>query len=303
MKGRISAVAFGLLVGLGLGCSGAATSEREKAAPPAPPGPTPVAAGPTEPPPPPPKRESLKDRKMDFVIAPGQMAKDWKDDFDAAGKKYHGKLVELTGAAWATPLNLAPGSGTLMVIDAGDPAAVQDTVTACRFNPEDGAKYQQLEELSEGQRVRIRGVGISPFQGRGLVDCEFLEVGPSTAIPCTVKELFAAFDKSDAEARKRYMNKPLVLRAKVLAAQSETNPSGHTLKLIDPGGDEKQWILAYTWKTALNPDRVAALEAAKAGQTVIVIAISRPARYPLQLQELRFLSAPPQGVTLPDAKE
>jgi len=288
-----------------LGCGSSSTSERDKTPVPAPPTPSAqVSEGGTLPRPPEPKRESLKSRTPDFVTTPGRIAKDWKDDYLAAGKKYQGKVIEVKGAALYVSPNDPPGSGRLMVIDEGARGFdAANSLIACTFTPEEAVKYQQLEELSEGQLVRLRGVGIAPEKGRGLVDCEFLEVGSSTAIPCTVSELFAAFAKSPAEAVQKYTDRMIVCRVKVVSAEKDKELGGAICwEIADPEGDGNQRIPVFISASGRDRRRLESLYSVVRGQTIIVIGKSDTHGDPLRLTEARVLQVPPHGVVLPSSK-
>ncbi len=231
------------------------------------------------------------------------MARDWRADDRTAGPKYRGKLVEIEG--WAVKVTESdPVGGTrLMIADKGArDSAVLDSIIVCTFAPEEAARYQKLEALSEGQSVKIRGVGIDPSQGsNGLVDCEFLEVGPSTAVPCSVAGLFAEFEKSPADGAEKYMRKTLVCRVKIVSVETES--IGTRWEVTDPDGDGKRRLPVFITSFARHASRKQEVSGVQPGQVLTVLAKSDSGGTPLRLMNVRILQQPPDGVTLPGGKK
>lgn len=243
--------------------------------------------------------DSLKTRTPDIVTTPGQIAKDWKADSNAAGKKYQGKFVEISGSALHVSQRDPPGSGKLLVVDADatDNLAASNSLVACSFVPSDAVKYQNLEALARGQRVKVRGIGSDKLRST-LVKCEFLEVGPTTAIPCTVSGIHAAFAKSPAEAAKKYLGRVLVCRVQVMRVDPDIlEKNSGTWWVTDVGGKSKEYLEAFI--PYQNEGRLKRFAAVVRGQTVILLGETDAISAPLRLREIRVLNEAPEGIELP----
>jgi hypothetical protein len=280
-----------------VGCGSPATPPQPAQAPSAPapepvPGPRTAEPGGQSP-------GSLKARAPEIVTTPGQIAKDWKDDDGAAGKKYQGKVVEINGSVLNVSQRDPPGSGKLIVVDADatDNLAASESLVACSFVPGDAVKYQNLEALARGQRVKVRGIGSDQLRS-SLIECEFLQVGPTTAIPCTVSEIHAAFAKSPAEAAQKYLGRALVCRVQVSQADPNilANNCGRW-RVTDVGGDGKEYLEAFI--PYQDAERLKRFAAVALGQTVILLGETDSMAAPLRLTEIRVLKEPPEGVELP----
>lgn len=147
----------------------------------------------------------VKDDKPDFVFDVPTWRDEWKNDREAAKKKYTGKIVELTGeviyvmvafegSLAGRDLRSGPGGWVNLKNPNGSP------VTCTTTDP------QPWLTVSEGSKIRIRGRA-GKANDEDLVDCVIVEAGPSSALAVTVEEITAAVAADLGAAEKKYDKK------------------------------------------------------------------------------------------------
>jgi hypothetical protein len=115
--------------------------------------------------------------------------------------------------------------------------------------------------------VTVRGKTDGSLPSLG--DCEFVKVGASTAIPTTVAALDAEFKKNRDAAEKKYDEKSVVVKVKVLDAKTEDKKVIWTV--TDAAGKGTAKIKA--WADPLLDDKfLKELEMVKAGDVIVLIA-------------------------------
>jgi hypothetical protein len=238
------------------------------------------------------------DPKPDFTLTAEAYAKEARADGKAFREKYKGKIVELTATVW----NPRVSDGDVLLNGwRGKPSNLQTEVfSALPKGKKLGDKLEpRLRALARGQKVTVRGKqdgNSTPV----LVDCEFVKIGPSTAIPATVSGLVADFTKDEKAADDKYRDKSVVLRAKVLVAKAERDVVKWTLGDATGKGGPKIEAVA----DPLYGDPLKTLEKVKPGDTIILIAdVGSFYGTPCGLAYPRLLDQPPEGVKLPGGKK
>jgi hypothetical protein len=235
-----------------------------------------------------------KEAKPDFVVTAEALAKEHKADRKAFAAKYNGKLVEVTGTVFRT----RPSGGDVLLD--GYKEKPTDVLTAtyvvCDIPPK---LQEQLRALAKGQQVTVRGKADGSIVP-GLLQCEFVKVGPSPARPFTVAALAAEFKKDRDAARKKYDGKPVVLRVKVL--QAKTDGEKVRWSVTDAAGKGGATIDAWA-DSLFNKDFLKELEKVKAGDVIVLLAEADSLGDPVRLWNAVVLKEPPAGVKLPGDKK
>lgn len=233
------------------------------------------------------------DPKPDFTLTVEAFAKEAKANGKAFRAKYKNKVVELSGAVW----NPRVPQGDVMLT--GTDAKVAEIDKIVSVSPPKFKLEQRHRALARGQKVTVRGKQADAAYP-ALIDCEFVTVGPSTAIPVTVPGLAAEFTADAAMADKKYEGRSVVLRAKVLAAKAEKDKVRWTLTAPDGKGDAKIEVLA----DPLFGDPLKKLQQVKAGDVIVLIGdVSSLYGTPCELRYPLVLDEPPAGVKLPGDKK
>jgi hypothetical protein len=231
------------------------------------------------------------DLKPDFTLTAQQFGKEFQTDRKAFETKYKGKVVEVSGTVW----NTRPPTGDVLLHGNKNKEAFIGEYVSCTPM----AKLQeQLRGLARGQQVTVRGKTDGSLPSLG--DCEFVKVGASTAIPTTVAALDAEFKKNRDAAEKKYDEKSVVVKVKVLDAKTEDKKVIWTV--TDAAGKGTAKIKA--WADPLLDDKfLKELEMVKAGDVIVLIAEAQPGGDSARLWDATVLKEPPAGVKLPGAKK
>lgn len=227
-------------------------------------------------------------RETDFVVSPDVFAKEAHTDPAAFRAKYHNKVVEVTGTVCF--LRLYDGAGFLHGYKENEKDPLGKLVC---FAPLEQHR-DQLWALSQGQEVTVRGTQTDA--GYPVLDrCEFVKVKPSTAIPVTVASLTAEFNADSRAAQKKYFNKSVVVRVKVLATRTE----GNTFKTVkwtvtdpDAKGDTTIEVIA---DAATRAEFLKRLEQIRVGDVIVLLGEANGHC----LADVAVLKEPPAGVKLP----
>jgi hypothetical protein len=162
------------------------------------------------------------------------------------------------------------------------------------------ALESQRRALAQGQQVTIRGRQVDGTHP-ALGDCEFVEVGPSTAIPVTVSSLAAEFKENTEAANKKYTHeKSVVLRAKVVAVG--VTEWKHTRWTITDVGGEGVKIDAYPVHPESNEKLREELRQVKASDVLVLMCQAYDGVNTASLRQCVILREPPAGVKLPGEK-
>jgi hypothetical protein len=235
---------------------------------------------------------SAADEKPDHVVTAKDFAKEYQDDKKAFVAKYGGKTVEMSGTVWAP----RPSGGDVLLygnekkgefsgtfIPVGAPAKLQD----------------QLRALSQGQQVTVRGKVPVKTVFPGLEQCELVKIGPSTAIPVTLAALAAEYKKDTKAAEKKYTDRFVVVRVKVLDAKAANDKV--TWTVTDAVGKDGPKVEANAF-TQFSDKLLGELKAVKPGDTVVLMSPVIDAGG-VTLHGAFLLKEPPAGVKLPGDKK
>jgi hypothetical protein len=233
------------------------------------------------------------DPKPDFTVTAEEFSKELISDPNGFAKKYTGKTVEVSGTVRAT----APSEFRVMLHGVKEkPSDALDKGVACEVPPK---LDEQLRGLARGQQVTVRGTCARGDRLK-LTECEFVKVGPSTAIPVTVSGLVAEFKKDAVAARKVYDKKAVVARVEVLSAKKDGDVMTWIAVEVGTKGPAKVQVRA---KVSLDKKYFAELEQVKPGDVMVVLADVDPVDDPLMLRNAVLLKEPPPGVKLPGDKK
>jgi|SRR5579883_107459 len=233
------------------------------------------------------------DPKPDFTVTAQDFGKQYQTDANAFRKKYAGTVVELTGTVWTTN----PAKRHVLLHGNKMKDTFFGEYIPCHM-PE--KLQEQLRGLAKGQQVTFRGKYPKTAAFPGLEECEIVKLGPSTAIPVTVESLVAEFKKDPDAARKKYDEKSVVVRVKVLDAKTDDDKVRWSVADVAGKGGTKieAWADSYLEKKFLTE-----LEKVKAGDVLVLIAEASPLGDPVRLWDAVVVKEPPTGVKLPGGKK
>jgi|GEM_PF-2242459 len=235
------------------------------------------------------------DAKVDFKVTAEELAKEFKADAKAAGAKYKGKSVEITGTVWATRHDVDN------ILLNGFKSKPTDVVGELAYLNVTGESKSKIRGLAKGQTVTARGVmDGGPFAG--LNKCDVIKVGPSTAIPATIEKLDTEYKMNRVAFKKKYTGLQFLLKAKVA-------------NVIDKDSF-MIWTVTYTAKKNgvkievvtggfLSRELNAEFRAVKEGDeiTFLVSLDSIADDMPFSLRDVVLLKELPEGVKLPAVKK
>lgn len=226
-----------------------------------------------------------------FTLTAEELFAAYDQDRTAFKAKYAGKWVELSGVVHRPRVASRGSSDLLLVGKTPKPGKFDFGFVSITPSKAEAGKYDGLKALAKGQAVTVRG----EVQEYGQVTkCEFVKVGPSTAVPTTPSELLAAL--FDDATRDKFLGKDVVLRGEVRKAN--WNGTIAHLDVADPGAKDGPLLEA-----SINPnDQEHGKELAKLPVNSVVILIGEAqAINDGRIWDFRVLQAPPEGVTLPEA--
>jgi hypothetical protein len=155
-----------------------------------------------------PAKVNLKDLPA-VALKAEDLFKEFKADRDAVNSKYKGKSIEVSGIVFMSHRNNAAAQPVVWLEGKKDTKNAFDTIQCVMDSSDEG----RVDELAKGQTAKIRGV-VAEF-GDGLINCEFVETGPTTAIKESISELVSAFEKDKKQAGAKYDDKDVRLTGKV----------------------------------------------------------------------------------------
>jgi lysyl-tRNA synthetase class II len=234
----------------------------------------------------------------DFKLTAEAFAKEAKEaraDEKAFLAKYKGKTVEISGTVSRTTIP----DRVLMFTGYKEKGAIGLGERAAALVPE--KLDAQLRALSIGQQVTVRGTFTRTSVIAALDNCEIVKTGPSTALPTTVAALEAECKKNRDAAEKKYGNKSVVVRVKVVEAKLD---SSKVLWTVSDATAAKGAPQVPAWADPLLDKKFQEqLQQVKAGDVVIVMGQARPLFGSFDLWDCVVLKEPPPGVKLPGAKK
>jgi hypothetical protein len=221
-----------------------------------------------------------------------QLLKDLKAGQRKAKTKYDGKRVELTGKV----LDPSPPVGFYLWSPGGTSGGIRVLLRTSDRN-----KLEGMRAVSRSQSMVVRGkVAVSEIEGHAeITDAEIVRVGPSPAVPATVAEILAEFDKPEGQKKFTEVPYDIVLRAEI-HGHGKTKEGFRTMLVSDPGKPEP------TVKAQLHiVEEMKAWSELKPG-TVVILMAKGGVRFVGEketphLSSARVLTAPPDGVMLPEA--
>ncbi|MDY3553245.1 hypothetical protein R5W24_002339 [Gemmata sp. JC717] len=235
------------------------------------------------------------DEKPDFTLTAEAYAREYVTDKKAFATKYKGKTVELTATVW----NMRLGSGDVLLNGKPDAKMLE----AICFSALPSKLEDPLRSLSRGQAVTVRGKQADSRPG--LVGCEFVKIGPSTAIPVTLAGAIAEFKKNATAAEKKFGGKSVVTRAKVVEVKADELKGELKLVVTDAAGKGATKVEAVNGIFTTLQDRKMVLEVLKlkAGDVVVLMGEPQFLANELRLDQIFLLKEPPPGVKLPGDKK
>lgn len=228
-----------------------------------------------------------------FTLTAEELFADYEKDRAAFKTKYAGKWVEVSGVVNRPRIAGRGNSDLLLVGKTPKPGKFDFGFLSVVPSKAEATKYDGLKALAKGQTVTLRGEVNEYGQ---LTKSEFVKVGPTTALPVTAAGLLAAL--ADDAMRDKYKDKDVVLRAEV--RKGEWNGTIAQLNVADPGVKDGPLLEA-----SINPfDEEHGKELAKTpvGSVVILIGEAQTINDG-RIWNFRVLTAPPEGVTLPEGKK
>jgi hypothetical protein len=161
-------------------------------------------------------------REPVFKVGAEGFLKEFKADQKAANEKYKDKYVEIEGLVGEAPSTGFRNKMDIAVPEKREPqSGVQKQSVCCTMAP--GAQGKLLE-LGRDQKVKVTGkVTLSIVDTVFLEDCTVGDVGPSTVIRTTAKELGAEFSKDDGEPAKQKYDSKDIWRPKELFVEGVVN--------------------------------------------------------------------------------
>ena len=232
-------------------------------------------------------------RTVELTLTAEDLSKAYETDPAGFKGKYGGKWVELTGEV-ELPRVVATGPTDVLLRGYLKPKGIVPGYVSILPRKEERGKFEGMKALAKGQSVTVRGE-VATFTP-GLDKCEFVTVGPSTAVPFTPSGLLAALKAPDGE--KKLDGKDAVVRGEVRKA--EWNGTVATLTVWDPGVKDGPGLEA-----SLNPQQPEVgkeLAKIKPG-TVVVLLGEVQTLSDGRLWNVRVLKEPPEGVALPGDKK
>ncbi|MCI0705671.1 MAG: hypothetical protein L0241_31815 [Planctomycetia bacterium] len=238
------------------------------------------------------------DPKLDFTVTAESLAKEYKADGKAAKAKYAGKVVEVTGTVETTNLD---GITRPPIVWLNGYREKPTDITQAKILVNIATKdlEPKVRPLAKGQQVVIRGT-MDNQTVPALDKCEFVKIGPSTAMPVTVAGLEAEFKKNRDAAWKKYNDKSVVVKAKVVKIKKDDKTFIWTV--TDPTGKGTVQLKAYC-EVRTNEKLQEELSAIKVNDVIILLADADHLGEPVRFWNAMVLKEPPPGVKLPGDKK
>jgi hypothetical protein len=235
-------------------------------------------------------------KPVELTLTAEELAKAYDADPAAYKVKYGGKRVELSGIVVHPRLRVGGLNGVTDVLLLGLPQPKEVFARLISVTPRasERDRFEGMKALAKGQAVTVRG-DVQTF-GVVLADCEFVKVGPSTALPVTASGLKAALQTDEGKAK--YDGKAVVLRGEVQKA--EWNGTVASLTVVDPGEKGGPGLEASVNPSAKEIGE--ALGKTKPGTHVIILGEGSAANDG-RVWDFRLLTALPEGITLPGNKQ
>ncbi|MBN9517793.1 hypothetical protein J0H58_04615 [bacterium] len=164
----------------------------------------------------------------DFKLTSGEFEVEYKQDRDAAVRKYTGKVVEVTGEVFDVILAVGGKAANIMFY-----AADRQSSIAGAYRSND---MGVLTELGKGETVTLRGTFNDSGMGfvAALDGCVVVKKGPSTVVRMTSVELSKQFSAAPAEAAKKLKGKTVIVTGVVTALKPKSTAPQY-LELKDDG--------------------------------------------------------------------
>lgn len=200
---------------------------------------------------------STKEKEKAEVVEARQLLDDFAGKQEEAFKKYGNKLLELEGVVFneskssrGQPLILH-----LVEVNRANQPIVQMIV--CQFEP-GSEHYEKALQLSEGQKVKIRGRYNKPKSESGLMivaphlfECALVETGPDPVISVSAEQLTKDFASDEKAAALKYKGKPLIIEGTVaqLDHKKDAFLEAHTVYLQghDPKADKPVRVMVFNF--------------------------------------------------------
>jgi tRNA_anti-like len=200
-------------------------------------------------------------KKADFVVTAEDLMREFKNDQQAATKKYKDRVVEI--------------AGTLDDPHLGDPSSNpyvtfvtnHQGVLGCFLPAADGPR---TNNLTVGQKLKVKGV--LRYVGSTTVsvgDCEILEIGPDPALAVTAAELAKAYADDVVTAEKRFKGRQLLVQGVVKEVILKGNDKVPNPVVILEGTRGKEGKALCVWSDA-HYARGRDFEKLRKGQTIKV---------------------------------
>jgi hypothetical protein len=203
--------------------------------------------------------DAQPEQKPDLVFTAKDLSMEYFADPEAAGRKYRGKTLEVTGVVFNVRFL---GSGELMLsLEGGTSTKGEGLLIACNFRPTHEA---QALKLAGNQTVKIRGKGSFV----GLLDCQVVTAGANTASVVTATQLAKEYNADVKATQQRYKNQAMLIEGVVIKIE-RSGAGGYDLTLA--GENKDRSIRVGMTLMSSTPERLTKrYEAIAPGQTVRV---------------------------------
>lgn len=137
-----------------------------------------------------------------------ELANEWKTNKNETLAKYKDKLLEISGII-ATATNDTTVNLPLLELTGNDANKARSIPVKCFFTTKDAPR---IDELCEGQRVKVRG---QLFDAEGkeatVLNCELVEAGESPELSASPRELVEEYEADKDKMAKKYDSRWLVV--------------------------------------------------------------------------------------------
>jgi hypothetical protein len=170
--------------------------------------------------------------KAEFTFTPEEYWNAWREDREAAPKKFNGKVMDLTGTiVWIG--NTAREEGFIFSVILSSPKKPTIGI-ACLF---DMADKEPWATLGLGQKVTLRGLG----DQMQLIKARVVEADPSPAINISPAALAKEYAADTDQTLERYAEKSLIVEGQVIAKEADSPKSVQSYIVLK--GDSKLKVL------------------------------------------------------------
>jgi phage FluMu protein Com len=204
--------------------------------------------------------------KPEFVTTAEQFSAEFAKDFDAAYKKYSPKLVEFTGEASGITIRrdiFDKKKQILKLYVKGEPNAGKTGFKNTLYLTVAPSDFPIAYRIADGQKVKIvaRFVTYTGKEQLGFADGKITELTKSNILEVSSEELATEFEKSPAEAAKKFAKKQILVSGEVVEFK-KLAAIGHETTLKGKG---KTAVWFY-----VGPDDCGENERVKVGANVVV---------------------------------